>query len=85
MNTPYVKEYDKNGVLKNPIKSAYWSNFENRQQRRKKLQKQRFHGNGKNTPLTVVQTARFLRYRQIIEGKEIEHYLPRTKSNAKPS
>lgn len=37
MNTPYVKKFDKNGQLINPIEEIYKSEFQNRSERRKKL------------------------------------------------
>ena len=43
-NTPYVKEYDKLGNVKNPIKTGYFHNFLNRKQRREPLQKERLFG-----------------------------------------
>lgn len=39
MNTPYVKEYNKDGILLNPIRGMYSNPFPNRQQRRSHLQK----------------------------------------------
>lgn len=38
-NIPYVKKYDANGRLINPIKGVYSSNGPNRRQRRMYLQK----------------------------------------------
>lgn len=43
-NTPYVKEYNKLGNVKNPIKTGYFHNFMNRKQRRESLQKVRLFG-----------------------------------------
>ena len=37
MNTTYVKQYDKNGELLNPIKGLYKGTRFNRKERRKKL------------------------------------------------
>lgn len=79
-NTPYRKQVDQSGVLLNPIKDVYLSQTPNRSYRRKR--KQRFFGNGKNTPLTVYPRAKYLRVRQVEfdkEGKKktIEHYLLR--------
>ena len=87
MNTPYVKKYDKKGLLINPIDKGYKSVFENRSQRRQSLKKKRFHGESKNHHLTVVLTKKYSRVRQIIqvvnpktkeltgEKRVIEHYL----------
>jgi hypothetical protein len=43
-NTPYVKEYDKFGNVKNPIPTGYFHNFLNRKQRRESLQKIKLFG-----------------------------------------
>lgn len=77
-NTPYIKEYNTEGVLTNPIKGAYINQFPTRKNRR--VSKERFFGNGKNTPLTIFKNSKFLRVRQIIKGNEgkkktIEHYI----------
>jgi hypothetical protein len=79
MNIPYVKQFDKNGTLLNPIKGSYLNEFPNRSERHKK--KERFHGESKNFHLTVVKSALFKRVRQIEFEKDgtrktIEHYLP---------
>lgn len=37
MNTPYVKQYDDNGNVSNPIEGTYLSKFKNRHERRKKM------------------------------------------------
>ena len=82
MNIPYKKKYDKNGVVVNPIKSNYMSNEPNRSERRKKLQKKRFHGESKNFHLSVFNNMKYHRFRQVIilkdgRSKTIEHYVPR--------
>lgn len=81
MNVPYVKEYDRNGQVSNPIRDILMSQFPNRKERRQIKQKQRFYGNGKNTHLTVKEAFRFLRLKQFEidktgKPKVIEHYLP---------
>lgn len=43
-NTPYVKEYDKVGNVKNPIPTGYFHNSINRRERREPLQKERLFG-----------------------------------------
>ena len=43
-NKPYVKRYDKNGDVKNPIPTGYFHNFPNRKARREPLQKIRLFG-----------------------------------------
>lgn len=68
MNTPYVKKFDKNGTLLNPIIGSYNSleNYpENRQQRRKKVS--RFKGNTKHISLTVVKTEKYKRVSTLIQ------------------
>lgn len=86
MNVPYVKEYDENGVVTNPIRGSYMSEGKNRAERRKSMQKQRFHGESNNCHLTVTSTHKYKRVRQAIkckdkngnytgETKVIEHYL----------
>ena len=74
MNIPYVKIYDENGILKNPIVGSFLNPFKNRSQRREVKQKNRFFGNGKNLPLTVTKTVKYLRRIQIVGTKKIEHY-----------
>lgn len=76
-NTPYVKEYNKNGEVTNPINGIYKNEFPNRRERRKK---ERFCGNGKNFHLTILRNEKFKRVRQFEFDKNgnkkiIEHYL----------
>ena len=82
MNTPYVKEYDENGVVLNPIIGSYKTESANRQNRRSHLQKDRFYGESKNFHLTVVGRKRYTRKKQRVSNgnggfKFIEHYLER--------
>jgi len=44
LNKPYVKRYDKNGNVKNTIKTGYFHNDLNRKQRRESLQKKKLYG-----------------------------------------
>ncbi len=85
-NTPYVKQFDENGKVTNPIKGSYLHEFENREERRAKLQKDRFHGESKNHHLTVAKSSKYKRVRQVIncedkhgvttgERRVIEHYV----------
>ena len=79
-NIPYVKMYNKSGECTNPIDGIYSTGASDRQSRRSLLQKTRFFGNGKNTPLTVTPTVKYLRVRQRIINKDgsiktIEHYV----------
>lgn len=72
----YVKQYNDKGECTNPIIGFY----ANPAIGKPKLKKQRFFGNGKNTPLTVLSTGKYLRSRQRIECKDgtvkfIEHYI----------
>ena len=80
MNVPYVKVYDKNGNVTNPIKEVYLSKFDNRKARRSFKNETRFIGNGKNYHLTVLKESRFVRFVQEIITKtgikRINHYLP---------
>ena len=70
MNVPYVKKYDENGVVTNPIRGSYMSEGKNRAERRQELQKHRFHGESKNCHLTVVKTQKYKRVRQAIKCKD---------------
>lgn len=80
MNVPYVKAYDNNGFLANPIIEGYMSNFPNRKQRRKIKQKNRFYGESKNFHLTTTGKYAFRRIKQISfdkdgDKKTIFHYI----------
>jgi hypothetical protein len=80
LNTTYVKKFDENGVLTNPIPSGYGHVGSNRKARRKYLQKDRFVGQSKNHHLTVVGTVgKYHRRTQFIhlsngKVKTINHY-----------
>jgi len=43
-NLPYVKKYDKNGKVKNPIPTGYFHDEPNRRKRREPLQKEKHFG-----------------------------------------
>ena len=78
VNKPYVKMYDKNGAVFNPIISIYIHHFPNRSQRRRRPD--RFIGNGKNFHITIFKEHRFKRHLQVVLLKDgtlrkIEHYL----------
>lgn len=87
MNIPYAKKYDETGVITNPIKHFYPQEFDNRRERRSEITKIPFFGNGKNHPLTVYKTCKYLRMRQTIHCRDkktkqltgeirvIEHYV----------
>ena len=67
------------GECINPIDGIYTTGASERRSRRALIQKQRFFGNGKNHPLTVMATGKYLRVRQVVmkKGKKvtIEHYI----------
>lgn len=83
-NTPYVKSFNKEGELENPIKGEYLHGLPNRQSRRKK--EPRFLNNKKTYPLQVIGVNKFRKHLQVIalkdgkgipngEFKTIEHRL----------
>lgn len=78
INKPYVKQYDSEGFVTNPIVASYVSPFKNRKQRRQSNGRHR--GNGKNYHLSVHPKARYHRTVQEIimpDGKikRIEHLI----------
>ena len=80
MNQPYVKEYDENGKLKNPIKKSYPQPFENRIKRREK--EARFMHNRKGFNMVVHKTTAYHKQLQYVVDKEgklktILHYVPK--------
>lgn len=86
MNEPYVKQYDKEGLLINPILdgSNYASTSPNRRRRREDIKgKTRFIGNGKNFPLVVGESYKYEKVVQVVYNQKqekdirIEHYLLR--------
>lgn len=88
-NIPYVKQFDKNGELTNPINGAYKHEFENRKKRRAPKNKERFMNNRKTMQTVVFKTHRFLKMIQHVrffnketekfEIRRIEHYVPPTR------
>lgn len=64
-NIPYVKTFDEDGKLENPIDGFYSSAFLNRKTRRQK--QPRFRGNNKGASLTVVKTQKYKRVMQLIQ------------------
>ena len=64
-NIPYVKAFDKDGKLENPIDGFYSPAFPNRKTRRQKSP--RFCGNNNGVSLTVVKTQKYERVMQLIE------------------
>lgn len=79
MNIPYVKQFDDNGQLLNPI-TEYFSEFPNRQQRHAERNQPNFRGNTKHINLTVNGVTKFKRDVQIVfdkttkKRKTILHY-----------
>lgn len=67
-NIPYVKTFDKDGKLENPIYGFYSPAFPNRKARRQKAP--RFRGNNKGVSLTVVKTQKYKRVVQLIQTVE---------------
>lgn len=78
-NIPYVKKYDENRELINPIKGTYTTGIGDRTSRRPETH--RFKGNGNNFSLTVMPKGKFRRVVQrVIEIdtgklKNVYHYL----------
>lgn len=70
-NIPYVKQYNPDGTIANPIKESYESKLPNRRQRKGK--QPRFIGNGKNNHMTITGRFRYDRKVQLIGKKRIEH------------
>jgi hypothetical protein len=64
MNVPYVKQFDENGVVKNPINGKYVNEFPNRSQRNAK--KPRDVNNGKTTPTVIFGRFRYIKRFQFI-------------------
>lgn len=81
MNTPYVKEYNEEGIVSNPIKEVYTTKGDNRRQRRAVKQKSRFFGNGKQARLVVHKNGRYKKVVQYVMDNDsdkinrIEHYI----------
>lgn len=80
MNIPYVKNFDVNGILINPITQSYLNTHPNRKSRRSFKNRPRFIGNGKNFPLTCTGVHSYKRVLQTEFGKSgdkkhIYHYL----------
>lgn len=73
MNIPYVKKYDENGTLLNPINKVYKSTEPNRRERHSKLG--RFLNNSRNNQQIVNPLGRFKKLIQFVSGKKIIHYL----------
>lgn len=73
-NVPYIKQYDQDGVLLNPIKGPYESKLPNRRQRRAFKNEPRFIGNSKGIHLTVTEDSiRPRAFKRIVQT--ITHHL----------
>jgi hypothetical protein len=68
MNKPYVKQFNENGELVNPIKGIYASVFPNRERRRRIKQAEPFMGNSKGAKITVSGKFKYRRYVQVSNG-----------------
>lgn len=68
MNKPYVKKYDGNGVLTNPIERVYLSTAPNRAARR--FSPKKFRGNNKGFSFTIIQGSRYKRVLRVVETIE---------------
>ncbi len=69
MNIPYVKQFDQNGILTNPIEGVYKSDFPNRSKRRKELgiNKRGVHNPKKRALLLVEKRSKgYLRVQSIV-------------------
>jgi hypothetical protein len=90
-NQPYIKQYDQNGKLLNPLSvyenEEYESKFPNRKQRRAFKNQPRFIGNNKGTKLILIGQYKYKKAVQIVNGKDagkkVEHYIPCFKSDKK--
>lgn len=82
LNKPYLKLYNQDGTLSNPIVGQYPTQGDNRAERRRKNTP--FLNNKKHWPLTVSGQYKYIRRVQLIFDKvtgavtkKILHYLPR--------
>ncbi len=71
LNIPYVKKYDSNGVVSNPVtrSTPYSTIGNNRSERRTK--ETRFIGNGNNFHLSVNRTSKYIRKVQHIKASRV--------------
>lgn len=80
MNRPYVKQYDANGDLINPIVSKFLNTEPNRRDRREEMfNKTRLFSNKKGIQLVVTKIGwrKFTKYRKIFQNigkKRIIHF-----------
>lgn len=80
-NTPYVKQFDENGHLLNPIQGSYVSPFPNRQRRKAALRPERFMNFSKKggTNLVVKGRMKFKKFVQEIKCIDPKTSKPATK------
>lgn len=83
-NEPYVKQFDENGTLTNPINGVYQNEFPNRKERRGHKNRQRFISNKKGVSLTITKLLnkvyKYKRVLQIVKHgdgsiQRVEHYI----------
>jgi len=69
MNKPYVKQYNEQGLISNPIVGSYKSTSPNRRQRRELEYNKPFIGNKKGISLVVVKIGAlsFQKYKKVVQ------------------
>lgn len=81
MNRPYVKQYDADGDLINPIVSKFLNTEPNRQDRRSfTVNRQRLFSNKKGVQLVITKIGRdkFMKYKKVFQNignKRIIHFI----------
>jgi len=66
-NQPYVKQFNEQGILQNPIVGSYRHKFQNRSKRREP--DGRPFSNKKGIQLVVIGNAKFKKHKKFVEGK----------------
>jgi len=79
-NVPYVKKFNEDGTISNPIKGSLSHQFPNRRVRKEALKQGKFYGESNNFHLTVTSQGKYKRVKQYEVDKEgnkkvIEHYI----------
>lgn len=77
MNKPYVKQYDENGLLLNPIEGKYTHSGPNRKMRNAKPP--RYFNNSANCQMSIVKNEAYRKYIQWVDRKPIVHYVLKTR------
>jgi hypothetical protein len=62
MNIPYVKQYDKHGIVTNPIKGKYVNRHPNRRQTRQKDERKFTNGKGVKLLVKYVGNGQFMKF-----------------------